>query len=370
MVGVVEQCVGCDSAGLTQHLSVVFSFSSFVSFSAHSCCRRSRVRLPGPQVRLPGSRPQRRSQSVPRPEHAGQPRLHQPQRAQHPGQRHHQRSAAGVQHRAQVRLCQCLFCFSFPSNPALRSIISLAITGAQSVAGIFPNGVLAALDVLNATHNVIEHDASLSRSDYNLGDWVRPNGTLISQFLPNLGFGTFFLNVYFLRLFSAILTRSDIAAARKRRIQDSQARNPSFTFGATAQAPVAAGEVWFYFFSFLFVSICSELTWRVCSRRFCTPSLAPTDRFPPSIWISFYARKCCPRRWAGTAAPRKSHFLVCLFFLVRSRVARREIGQLTFLPLVAYYTVEEVSARNPHLSVEEATLIAKQLVAKGRWAHF
>ena len=56
----------------------------------------------------------------------------------------------------------------------------------QLVAGIFPNGVMSGLDVLNATHNKIEHDASLSRSDYNLGDWVSPNSTLISQFLPNL----------------------------------------------------------------------------------------------------------------------------------------------------------------------------------------
>ncbi len=45
---------------------------------------------------------------------------------------------------------------------------------------------MSGLDVLNATHNKIEHDASLSRSDYNLGDWVSPNSTLISQFLPNL----------------------------------------------------------------------------------------------------------------------------------------------------------------------------------------
>jgi hypothetical protein len=43
------------------------------------------------------------------------------------------------------------------------SVTGLAVINAHIAAGVFPNGVMPSLAVLNGTHNVIEHDASLTR---------------------------------------------------------------------------------------------------------------------------------------------------------------------------------------------------------------
>ncbi len=48
-------------------------------------------------------------------------------------------------------------------------VTAIATINAQIAAEIFPNGVMSSLWALNATHNVIEHDASLSRNDKYLG---------------------------------------------------------------------------------------------------------------------------------------------------------------------------------------------------------
>jgi hypothetical protein len=83
-------------------------------------------------------------------------------------------------------------------------ILEIAVLNAQTVDNIFPGGIMSGLDILNTTHDIIEHDASISRSDAYLGDFVSPNTTLINQFLPNL---------------NANLSDSDIAAYRSQRIQ-------------------------------------------------------------------------------------------------------------------------------------------------------
>jgi hypothetical protein len=106
-------------------------------------------------------------------------------------------------------------------------IVQVAVTNAQTHAGVFPGDVMASLDVLNATHNAIEHDASLTRSDKYLGDWIRLNATLLQQLVPDA---------------SATLTKQDIAAARTKRIKDSQRRNPTFTWSVLNQKPVSAAE--------------------------------------------------------------------------------------------------------------------------------
>ena len=36
---------------------------------------------------------------------------------------------------------------------------------------------------------------------------------------------------------------------------------------------------------------------------------------------------------------------------------------------MAYYTGMELQARNPSLSPEQATRMAKEMVAKGQWSH-
>ncbi len=184
-------------------------------------------------------------------------------------------------------------------------ITNFAITNAQKVAGLFPNGVMSSLEALNLTHNVVEHDASLSRNDKYLGDFIRPNPALIKQFVPNL---------------NANLTRSDIAAFRRARINDSRARNPTFTWGITAQEPVAAGESTFIH------------------------TILGNDGVIPAKFINYfltYEQLPVSLGWTRPA---------------------EEISMTRFLALVSYYTLNELMARDETLSMEAAEILTRKLV--------
>jgi len=107
------------------------------------------------------------------------------------------------------------------------SITQLAVNNAQNVAGVFgSNGVIASLDLLSRTHNVIEHDASLTRQDLALGDNVGVDPQLVKQLVS--GF--------------SVMRKGDLADKRTLRIRDSKRRNSNFTWKLLTQQPVAAGE--------------------------------------------------------------------------------------------------------------------------------
>jgi hypothetical protein len=42
------------------------------------------------------------------------------------------------------------------------SIVQIAVTNANLIDNIFPNGVMSGLDILNTTHNLIEHGLTIS----------------------------------------------------------------------------------------------------------------------------------------------------------------------------------------------------------------
>ncbi|KAJ3298621.1 hypothetical protein HK104_010542 [Borealophlyctis nickersoniae] len=77
-------------------------------------------------------------------------------------------------------------------------------------------------------HGVIEHDASLTRSDFGVGDSDKVNETLVNQLLATSSSGTH-------------LTIRDLAHLRRLRYTQSRLTNPSFTFGPWATF-LASGE--------------------------------------------------------------------------------------------------------------------------------
>lgn len=96
--------------------------------------------------------------------------------------------------------------------------------------GVFRGGLLTLGD-LSGTHNVIEHDVSLTRLDKGVGEYVKPNVALIDELLSQRD-GDF-------------ITTSDIVLHRRKQFMRSKSGTPGFTwrlFGGGKQIPVAAGE--------------------------------------------------------------------------------------------------------------------------------
>jgi len=77
-------------------------------------------------------------------------------------------------------------------------------------------------------HETIEHDASMSRSDYYFGDNHDLNATLLQGLLAASSDGN-------------VLTEDDLAYWQSKRQNDSAARNPTYTFGFS-QGTLASGE--------------------------------------------------------------------------------------------------------------------------------
>jgi len=119
-------------------------------------------------------------------------------------------------------IAACSDAFGLP-----KVITVIGAVNAGIAAKIFPNGVLNSLSDLSNTHNVVEHDASLTRDDLYLGNNVALNPSLLNAMIPNV---------------NGIIRKENIAAFRTQRIKDSQARNPTFTWKVTAQQPVSAAE--------------------------------------------------------------------------------------------------------------------------------
>ncbi|KAG9284986.1 hypothetical protein G9A89_009796 [Geosiphon pyriformis] len=76
-------------------------------------------------------------------------------------------------------------------------------------------------------HNMIEHDASLTRTDFELGDNQKVNETLVDQFLS--------------LALNGKLTLESLALARNLRFEQSERENPKFKFGEI-QRLLAFGE--------------------------------------------------------------------------------------------------------------------------------
>jgi len=130
------------------------------------------------------------------------------------------RNGRGITYDSFIQACSDAFGLS-------KVVSNIGAINAQIAAEIFPNGVMPSLEVLNPTHNKIEHDASLTRLDLYLGDNIHLNQGLLNQMVPNR---------------TSFLRKEDIAAARTKRIQDSTAKNPTFTWKVTQQQPVSAAE--------------------------------------------------------------------------------------------------------------------------------
>jgi hypothetical protein len=81
-----------------------------------------------------------------------------------------------------------------------------------------------------ALHNVVEHDASLTRSDYALGDNWRMQPELLNELLAASSDGGKTLNA------------DDLAALRKRRINKQREETPGFEY-ADKQHAAACGEI-------------------------------------------------------------------------------------------------------------------------------
>ena len=108
-------------------------------------------------------------------------------------------------------------------------VLKIATDNAQKT-GIFRGGVLTLGD-LSGTHNVIEHDVSLTRFDKGVGDFVKPSVALIDEMLAH--------NT------ADFITSADIAAHRRKQYLKSKAGTPGFTWNLLKggkQIPVAAGE--------------------------------------------------------------------------------------------------------------------------------
>ncbi|KAJ3113164.1 hypothetical protein HDU96_003725 [Phlyctochytrium bullatum] len=101
------------------------------------------------------------------------------------------------------------------------------------------------LTMLNP-HGLIEHDASMTRSDAGLGDAVQFNETLFTELLSHASSPTH-------------ISLSDLIAFRTARVTDSRLRNPSFSYTNT-QRFAANGEA-----ALVFLLLCED------------PDLSPTD---------------------------------------------------------------------------------------------
>lgn len=81
-----------------------------------------------------------------------------------------------------------------------------------------------------ALHNVVEHDASLTRRDYGQGDNWRMQPDLVKELLAASSDG------------GKTLTADDLAALRKRRINEQREANPGCEYGEK-QHSAACGEI-------------------------------------------------------------------------------------------------------------------------------
>ncbi|EGZ22145.1 chloroperoxidase [Phytophthora sojae] len=105
-------------------------------------------------------------------------------------------------------------------GPAVMSVYNLGEDATATLLALVPDSF--SLDYL-ATHNMIEHDASLIHNDeYFGGDPAAVNLTLAEQLLAR-------------GQTSGTLGVTELGAARKARLADSLAINPNITFGTTQQ---------------------------------------------------------------------------------------------------------------------------------------
>jgi len=100
----------------------------------------------------------------------------------------------------------------------IKSDFGLLQVAGAAVRGVLTNtphgfGLKSFQDLTNS-HNVIEHDASFTRDDLNLGSNAVINQTLIDQLVSFSSDGV-------------VLTPDELAAARHARLKDSFSRNPS-----------------------------------------------------------------------------------------------------------------------------------------------
>ncbi|TPX67390.1 hypothetical protein SpCBS45565_g03842 [Spizellomyces sp. 'palustris'] len=100
--------------------------------------------------------------------------------------------------------------------------ITMGMTGRET-----PSGKVLDLDMLNE-HNLIEHDASLTRSDSGVGDNSAVNKTLVEQLLAFSKDGK-------------TIDYDDMAKLRRLRYRQSQATNKNLIYGAW-QYLLASGE--------------------------------------------------------------------------------------------------------------------------------
>lgn len=194
----------------------------------------------------------------------------------------------------------CTAAFGLP-----QVITVVGAVNAQISAQIFPNGILNSLEDLSRTHNVVEHDASLTRDDVYLGNAVALNPQLLNAFVPNL---------------NTIIRKEDIAAFRSVRIRDSKARNPQFTWKVTSQQPVAAAE-----------------------SAFLHTILGQGNGTIPARWLyDFLKNERIPTGWT-----------------------KRTIGAVEFGAISTYYLAKElVSFDDPNLSTEDAISVASESIKK------
>lgn len=80
-----------------------------------------------------------------------------------------------------------------------------------------------------ALHGIVEHDVSLTRYDYNQGDNHSPQPNLIQELLASSADGK-------------TLTADDLAALRKRRIEEQKQDNPELKYGSFEHT-LGCGEI-------------------------------------------------------------------------------------------------------------------------------
>jgi Peroxidase, family 2 len=110
-----------------------------------------------------------------------------------------------------------------------KDVVGLGTLNAAIKAHVFPGGFLPSLAALNLTHNVLEHDASLTRTDKDLGDFVTLNATLLKMWFPQ-------------GASSPAVDPEALAGWRAMRILHSQRDNPTFTWKLSNQQPISATE--------------------------------------------------------------------------------------------------------------------------------
>ena len=101
-----------------------------------------------------------------------------------------------------------------------------------ALVGLFgANATITELEMLGL-HNFVEHDASLTRSDFyfDSATYLDLNATLLADFLPDK---------------SAMIDRGDIVVARQARINYSRSNNPTFNWtSALSHGAAASRENW------------------------------------------------------------------------------------------------------------------------------